>query len=339
LTNRFVLAALGTACIGAAAAGGYIAVRQNAATATPVAAESTAPAASAAPSASAPEPSTPDTPAPDMSARNEVAAPVVDTPRPAPKPAVRNTTPQPAAPSARDRVSAGNVSASPNREADQGIQATPPPTPHPPLPAIAPPPPPERTDAVATDRPTDFESASNQTELEELVVPADSVIGLRIQTQVSSERARIEDRVDARVTRDVRVNGAVAIPAGTRAIGSVKVVERGGKFRNQGRLGIRFHTLLLPDNAEIPISSDTIYREGEAPGNESAKRVGGGAAVGSIVGAIIGGSKGALIGGAAGAGAGSASVAAGDRSTATLSAGTEVSVRLLSAVTVTVERE
>ena len=47
-------------------------------------------------------------------------------------------------------------------------------------------------------------------------MPADSVIGLQIETSVSSETARVEDRVDARVTRDVTVNGRVAIPAGAR---------------------------------------------------------------------------------------------------------------------------
>jgi hypothetical protein len=117
------------------------------------------------------------------------------------------------------------------------------------------------------------------------------------------------------------------------------VVEQAGKFKGQARLGIRFDTLVLADSTEIPISTSTVYREGEPQGDESAKKIGGGAAVGTILGAIIGGKKGALIGGAAGAGAGSASVAAGDRNTVTLPAGTEVSVRLLSAVTVTVDRK
>ena len=49
-----------------------------------------------------------------------------------------------------------------------------------------------------------------------------------------------QDRVEARVTRDVRVHDTVAIPAGTRALGSVVSVERGGKFRERARLGIRF---------------------------------------------------------------------------------------------------
>ena len=54
-------------------------------------------------------------------------------------------------------------------------------------------------------------------------------------------------KVEARVLRDVRVGNAVAIPAGSRALGSVMLVERGGKFKERARLGIRFHTLVLAD--------------------------------------------------------------------------------------------
>ena len=52
---------------------------------------------------------------------------------------------------------------------------------------------------------------------EELVVAADSVIGLQLESPVSSDRAQVEDSVVARVTRDVRVGDRVAIPAGAKA--------------------------------------------------------------------------------------------------------------------------
>lgn len=171
----------------------------------------------------------------------------------------------------------------------------------------------------------------------ELVVDADSVIGLRITGRVSSEDARIEDNVDARITRDVRVGGEVAIPSGTRARGSVTLVESGGRFKERARIGIRFHTLEFADGTERPISTDTLFRVGDAPGNSTAAKVGGGAVVGAILGAILGGSKGAAIGAASGAGAGTAAVMAGDRSEAVFPAGTEVTARLLAPLAVVVE--
>jgi hypothetical protein len=172
----------------------------------------------------------------------------------------------------------------------------------------------------------------------ELVVSADSVLGLQLESTVSSERARVEDRVDARVVRDVRVGGDVAIPAGSRAIGSVMSVERGGRLKDRAKLGIRFHTLVLADGTEVPITSETIYRNGDAPGQGSAAKIGGGAVAGAILGAILGGGKGAAIGGAAGAGAGTATVMAGDRSEAVFQSGAELTARIVSPVTVVVDR-
>jgi hypothetical protein len=170
------------------------------------------------------------------------------------------------------------------------------------------------------------------------VVAADSVIGLQTETPVSTETARVEDRVEARVTRDVRVGNDVAVPAGAEVIGSVTQVERGGKFKEHARLGIRFHTLVLPDHTHIAISTDTIYREGEGRGNAAASRVGGAAVGGAILGAILGGARGAVIGATSGAGAGAAMVAAGDRDAVTLPAGSPMTVRLLAPVSVTIEK-
>jgi hypothetical protein len=174
---------------------------------------------------------------------------------------------------------------------------------------------------------------------EELVVSPNSVIGLQTETRISSETARIEDRVEARVTRDVKVGDAIAIPAGSRAIGSVTQVQRGGKFKERARLGIRFTTLVLADGTRMPMSTDTIYREGEAPGNSSAAKIGGGAVGGAILGAILGGAKGAAIGATAGAGGGVAVVQAGDANEVTLASGSPLTVRLLTPLTVTVEQQ
>jgi type IV secretory pathway VirB10-like protein len=173
---------------------------------------------------------------------------------------------------------------------------------------------------------------------EQLVLGADSVIGLQLESAVTSERARVEDRVDARVTRDVLVNGRVAIPQGSRIQGSITQVDRGGKVKERARLGIRFHTLVLDDGSTVPLQTDTIYREGKSPARDSAAKIGGGAITGAVLGAIFGGGKGAVIGGAAGAGAGTAATMAGDREAVDLPAGTPLTVRLNAPVSITVER-
>ena len=173
---------------------------------------------------------------------------------------------------------------------------------------------------------------------EELVIPADSVIGLQIDTFVTTDRAEIEDDVKARVTRDVTVARRVAIPAGSLVNGSVVMVERGGKLKGTSRLGVRFHTVVLDDGMEVPIVTETVYREGGSRGRDNAARIGGGAVAGAILGAIFGGGRGAAIGGAAGAAGGTAAAAASDAEPATLPTGTTLTVRLSRPSSVTVER-
>jgi hypothetical protein len=173
---------------------------------------------------------------------------------------------------------------------------------------------------------------------EEIIVPSETVIGVKVETTVTSERARVEDRIEGRVTRDVSVGGRVAIPAGTKLLGSVTLVERGGKFKERARIAVRFHTAQLPDGTRVALQTTAIMREGDSPSRETAAKVGGSAVGGAILGAILGGAKGAVIGGTAGAAGGTAVVAAGDRNAATLPAGTTVSVRLMADVAITVER-
>jgi len=172
---------------------------------------------------------------------------------------------------------------------------------------------------------------------EDLIVSADSVLGLQMDTSLTSERARVEDPVVAHVTRDVRVGDRIAIPAGSKANGEVTMVERGGRVREKARLALRFTSVVLADGTRVPIETDTIFREGDGPGGESAAKIGGGAIGGAILGGIFGGAKGAVIGGTAGAGAGTAAVMAGGRNAATLPAGTPVTVRLVRPATVTVD--
>jgi hypothetical protein len=175
--------------------------------------------------------------------------------------------------------------------------------------------------------------------LEEVTVAANGVIGIRLETPLSSDTAKIEDRVTARVTRDVTVDGRVAVPAGTTLEGVVTAVERGGRFRERARLGVQFTTVVLADDTRIPVQTEPIYRIGEAPGGEATAKIGAGAVIGSILGAVIGGKKGAAIGGTAGAAGGTATVMASDPNHVMLAAGTPLTVRLTEPATFTVPIE
>jgi hypothetical protein len=257
------------------------------------------------------------------------------TPVPKPLAEKRIDTPRTPAPVARERRTEATHPATPR-------PSTPASTPQEPVDAPKPPAPPAPVQSVEPPRIVDNQ-ASRAVEpvgpvYDELVIAADSVIGLEIESPINSDRARVEDPVVARVTRDVKVGGRVVIPAGSKANGEVTTVERGGKLKDRARLGVRFTSIVLADGTRVPIETETIYREGDSPTNESAAKIGGGAIGGAIIGGILGGGKGAAIGSIVGAGAGTGAVVAGGRNAATLPAGTPVTVRVQDPVVVTVER-
>ena len=149
----------------------------------------------------------------------------------------------------------------------------------------------------------------------------------------------MEDRVTARVTRDVNVDGRVAVPAGSTLEGLVTTVQHGGRFKERARLGVRFTSVLLADNKRIPIQTETIFRIGDAPTGEASAKIGGAAVLGAILGSVIGGKKGAAIGSTAGAAGGTAAVMAGDVNNAVIPAGAPLTVRLTAPATVLVEHQ
>ena len=338
-SKPLAFALLAVSCLTAAAGGAYIATRHNSAD---------VPATVPAP-ASAPEPpsAAPSTPPPVAETEATVtpstpsAPATVEKDDPPAEPVHRPAPPAAASPSTRAARATPARTPPSTRPAptvvtpDLPVAAAPAPAPAPPV-AVAPVPTEQK---VESPRPVEPQpEPSREPQFDELVLPASSVIGLQMETALSSERARVEDRVDARVTRDVLVNGRVAIPAGSRVLGSVTMVDRGGKVKGAARLGIRFHTLVLADGSEMALHSEPFYRDGESPGGDSAKKIGGAAVGGAILGAILGGGKGAMIGGSAGAGAGTAAVMAGDRHAAVIAPGSIVTVHLSEPATIQVER-
>jgi hypothetical protein len=323
MMTKPVVLLLAVACVAAAGGGAYMAIRQNAA----------APVTAGVPAAPAPAAANADLPAPPAPSTDTVVALDDESAAPA-----RGATPAREAGGTpgsgpRARRSTRSVSApvnplpAPEPAPAPAVTTPAPELPAPVLPAerverardVEPPPPPART-------------------FEELTVAADAVIGLQMESTVTTERARVEDRVEARVTRDVTVGDRTAIPAGARVIGSVTLVDRGGKVRERARLGVRFHTLVLADGTTVPVQTEPVFRDGDSPAGESAAKIGGAAVGGAILGAIMGGKRGAIVGGTTGAAGGTAAVMAGDRKPAILTAGSNVTVRLSAPVTVTVER-
>jgi hypothetical protein len=353
VSKPFAFGLLLGACVVAAGGGAYIATLQHVRSTVAAPAPTNAPSPAAQPQQVASDP--PASPitdvaaAPETSARSDAAAARPGSSAPPSDPAVAR---KPSSNSAASRQASPETPVTPSRPAEipsanLGTAAPVPtlpggdpgpagqrPWPGPPA-SSAPAAPPVVVSGEQTGEPP---AHDNVKLWEELVVPIESVLGLQLESSLNTELAQIEDRVDARLTRDVRVNGRVAIPSGSHVVGSVVQVERGGRMKERARIGIRFNSLTLADGTRMQIQTDTVYRESESPANKASAKIGGAAIGGAIIGAIIGGGKGAAIGSGVGAGAGTAAAMSSDRMRVVLPAGTTVSVRTQAPITVTVEK-
>ena len=88
---------------------------------------------------------------------------------------------------------------------------------------------------------------------------ADPVLGVDMSS--TGEVGCLGD--DFRVSRDVLVDGIVAIPRGTIAKGTVYEAKRSTAFGTKGRLGIKVRYLTLPSGENISFASSDIYIQGQ----------------------------------------------------------------------------
>jgi hypothetical protein len=345
--RTLVVAVVGAGCIAAAGVGSYLAVRSASAPAAAEPAVAAAPAqadvaqpaampadpAASTPNATQPAPAPAEHAAPANPAHE--ATPVVT----AESRRVARRTPRPTAPrEARAEV----VRRHPVPAAARGEAPAPAADAPVPVSSNVLDPPSAVPDMQVTESaalPASAGGATLPEPLDEVIIGRHSVIGIRLESPVSSDSAHVEDRVTGHVTRDVIVDGRVAVPSGSRVAGVVTLVEHGGRFHERARVGVRFTSVEVADDMRIPIQTETIFREGDAPGGEATSKVGSGAVLGAIIGAVLGGKRGAAIGAGAGAAGGTAVVMASDANPATIPAGTTLTVRLSEPATVLIRHD
>ena len=117
------------------------------------------------------------------------------------------------------------------------------------------------------------------------------------------------DRFRASIAHSIRINDQVAIPTGADVEGRVVDVKDATHFTGGSVLAVELTNLSM-GGKNYELHTAEYRREGAARGKNTAEKVGGGAAVGAIIGAIAGGGKGAAIGSVIGAGAGGGAQAA-----------------------------
>jgi hypothetical protein len=169
-----------------------------------------------------------------------------------------------------------------------------------------------------------------------VTAPAGTALSLSLITPLSTETAKVETPVTARLRQPIVVDGITVVPAGATLHGDVIEVERAGRVRGRSRLVIRFAEVQVSGQRD-PFRTNPLTFEGEATKGEDAAKVGGGAGIGAVIGGIVGGASGAAKGAAIGGAAGAGTVLATRGRDVELAEGTELNATSASPYSVKVE--
>ncbi len=140
-------------------------------------------------------------------------------------------------------------------------------------------------------------------------IPPGTSVQVRITETLSSETASVGQVFHGSLAAPVVANGRTLFPKGANVTGEVVNVERSGRLSTPGELHLSLRTIRTGSRT-YAVSMRTVIIKGESHTKSNVTKIGGGTAMGALIGAIAGGGKGAAIGAGVGAAAGTG-VAAG----------------------------
>jgi hypothetical protein len=170
---------------------------------------------------------------------------------------------------------------------------------------------------------------------------------VRLDTTLATFSNRVGDPFRGSLMQPVMVDGKTAIPAGATVEGRVTKVNEPRRIHGKPTIGILPEAVILPTGeryyldatlTDTNIPGSDVSTEGQFKGSGHDRHdtivQGGGTAGGMLIGGLVGGPVGILVGGAIGAGSSTGFWLAKHRS-ATLPAGTELTLELNRPLTMT----
>jgi hypothetical protein len=137
----------------------------------------------------------------------------------------------------------------------------------------------------------------------EITIPAGQSMLIRMIDGVDSSKNHVGDVFHASLETDLTIGNTLVARKGTDVYGRLANAQKSGTFSGKSELQLEL-TRIVIDGKDYPVVSSDYTLQGKGQGASTAKKVGGVAAAGAIIGAIAGGGKGAAIGAAAGGAAG-----------------------------------
>lgn len=92
---------------------------------------------------------------------------------------------------------------------------------------------------------------SGQLNVRSMEVPAETLVRVRLLTEINSSRNEVGDRINYRVVDDVTIDGRVVIPAGAAGEGRVTAVQSARRFGQAGRVEVDWGTVSTFDGTPV----------------------------------------------------------------------------------------
>lgn len=141
-----------------------------------------------------------------------------------------------------------------------------------------------------------------------VTLTAGTMLPVRIGETISSARSQPGDSFLATLDQQLVLDGFIIADRGSRVEGRVVEVDPAGRVRGVSHLAIELVRISTTDGQHVRIRTEPYKKDGPTSTTTDAAKVGGGAAIGAIIGAIAGGGKGAAIGAGAGGALGAGDV-------------------------------
>jgi hypothetical protein len=170
-----------------------------------------------------------------------------------------------------------------------------------------------------------------------LTIPAGTIVRVRVDEWISSDRNVIGDNFSAVLDQPLVVDGWVVARRGQAQTGRVSTVKK-GRAGGSSQLGVEIPELTLVDGQQLPVQTQLFQASSGADRGRQVGTVGATTGLGAVIGAIAGGGTGAAIGAGIGATAGIAGVMSTKGNPTEIPPETVLSFRLQSPVTISTEK-
>jgi len=137
-----------------------------------------------------------------------------------------------------------------------------------------------------------------------LTLPAGTVVRVRVNEWLSSDRNVIGDGFSATLDQPIVVDGWVIARRGQSESGRVSEAKKAGRVSGTSQLGLELTGLTLVDGQELSVNTEMLQSSGGTSHGQDAATIGTTTGVGAVIGAAADGGRGAAIGAGAGAAAG-----------------------------------